>query len=238
MTYTAFVLVESLKHRRTIFANTRSKLAEMVINEDIRNFIKSTSLYGTHGGFLYDEHNAGRIIDLFKWAYENGVATFIDPSEDPEQQILDSLRPILKYLKVFIPGYKEALLLTGTDDVVDAARILLSYGPEIVVVKLSQEGSLVVTKSELYYSQGFIVDDKDLTGAGDGFASGFFHGILKGWSLIDSITFGNAYAANNIMHLGPRAGMVSEKETFEFIKRFKSHRHNKIQKFTDYFNDK
>jgi 2-dehydro-3-deoxygluconokinase len=216
-TYTAFVLVESLQQRRTIYANTRGHNGTFQIDQNIRDYVSQARIYGTHGGILFRKDRCKSIVELFLLARNNGVLTFLDPSENPDEQDIEVLRPILQHTSIFLPGHAEALAVTGENDIVRATSQLLEYGPEIIAVKLGKEGCLVASKTELCYSPGFQVREKDLTGAGDAFAAGFLTGILEGWSLRASAEFGNAYAACNIRSLGPRAGMVSRHELLAFI---------------------
>jgi len=60
-------------------------------------------------------------------------------------------------------------------------------GPEIVVVKLCEDGAAAYTKKTSAMKLAFKVPIADVIGAGDAFAAGFVSSILPGLSLEEAL---------------------------------------------------
>lgn len=74
----------------------------------------------------------------------------------------------------------EARLLTDRHHLLDAAHVLLDMGPEMILVKKGEHGSMLVTKERLFLQPAFPLRSvTDPTGAGDTFA-GALMGYLAG----------------------------------------------------------
>jgi sugar/nucleoside kinase (ribokinase family) len=94
---------------------------------------------------------------------------------------------------------------------VNAAKSLLSLGVRRQVVIHFTEGAVavdaageVVLQGSLRLPAGFIVG---ATGAGDGFAAGFLHGVHEGWSTQRSVQLGVCAAAACLTHPTPSGGL-------------------------------
>lgn len=216
-TYTAFVLTEPNIPRRTIFAN-EPPISGQSLLENTQDYcrqmmqIKEGQYYGMLGVTPQNELELKGYLDLYKEAKKMGMTTFLEPSEDSLYAASRFLIPLLEFVDVFLPGHKELKILTGEPDAEKGANAALEMGCGLVVCKLGEQGCIVSHQRGSFCSPGYKVEIKDLTGAGDGFAAGFLHGLAEGWALCEAADFGNQYAASNIMSLGPRGGMLREEE--------------------------
>lgn len=70
----------------------------------------------------------------------------------------------------------------------------------------------------MIHTPAFEVETVDTTGAGDVFHGGYIYGLLKGWSLRDTITFASALAAMKCTKIGGRAGIPRLSEVMKFLK--------------------
>lgn len=95
---------------------------------------------------------------------------------------------------------------------------LLSYGTEIVVITLAEEGCLVYTKDQHIQVPGIAVDVVDVTGAGDTFCSSFIYAMNKSKDLRFMANFANAAAARAVTLMGARAGIATSQTVFDFMK--------------------
>ncbi|MDR8391722.1 5-dehydro-2-deoxygluconokinase [Aliifodinibius sp. S!AR15-10] len=78
-----------------------------------------------------------------------------------------------------------------------AVELILSKGPEVLVLKSGTEGSYIYQNgnSESEHAPGFPVDVQNVLGAGDAFASGFLYGYVQGWEWYRCARLGNACGA-------------------------------------------
>jgi sugar/nucleoside kinase (ribokinase family) len=83
---------------------------------------------------------------------------------------LDELLTLIKRVDMLVINDEEAKMLTGERNYGKAAKKLHAMGPEWVVIKKGQHGSLLFHGDEVFSVPGLILDEvKDPTGAGDTF---------------------------------------------------------------------
>jgi 2-dehydro-3-deoxygluconokinase len=129
-----------------------------------------------------------------------GVPVVLDPNLRFKLWTVDearrTLRDLLSWTDIVLPGADEAEALTGEADPETAARALLSLGPSTVVVKTGAQGSLAVSDMGVLRAPAVqlprIVDP---VGAGDAFAAGFHAGRFRGMSLQDTLMLANRCGA-------------------------------------------
>lgn len=109
----------------------------------------------------------------------------LDQIEDPGLVVMDSMNfwiegtrdALLKTIArvdVLLLNDEETRMLTGEVNLIKAAREVLKMGPEVVIVKKGEHGSLVFSKSFMFSAPAYPVELLyDPTGAGDSFAGGF-----------------------------------------------------------------
>jgi sugar/nucleoside kinase (ribokinase family) len=96
------------------------------------------------------------------------------------QTKLDDLKKVFKKANILFVNQGEALLLTRKPNVVAAAKALSEMGPQIVVVKRGEFGSLVYTQGDFFVLPAYpLYEIFDPTGAGDTFAGGFMGHLAK-----------------------------------------------------------
>jgi Sugar kinases, ribokinase family len=143
---------------------------------------------------------------LLRSVRAGGGTTSVDCNWDPRETWDGGLRAILAETDVFLPNAVEAALITGIDDVAEAARALVALGPRIVAVKLGEDGALVATATgELIRVPALPVEPLETTGAGDSFDAGFLAGWLEGRSLVDCLSLGAVCGALSTRGIGGTA---------------------------------
>ncbi|MGA7835282.1 MAG: PfkB family carbohydrate kinase, partial [Acidimicrobiales bacterium] len=105
------------------------------------------------------------------------------------------VRAALAHSTIAIGNQSEVDVAVDTADPDRAADRLLDLGLSLAVVKLGPEGVLAKTREERVEVPPVAVDVVNGLGAGDGFGGAFCHGVLAGWTLLDTIRFANAAGA-------------------------------------------
>ena len=86
--------------------------------------------------------------------------------------------------------------MTGERDIAEALkRLHEDYGSLMVAATLGSDGALGYIHDQYVHSPAFKVECRDTTGAGDAFHGGFIYGLLKGFSVEETLRFANAVAA-------------------------------------------
>jgi len=105
------------------------------------------------------------------------------------------LGPALKAATVAVGNREECEVAVGERDPDAAAEALLAAGVQIAIVKQGPDGVLARTASERVVVPPVQVEVVNGLGAGDAFGGALCHGLLAGWSLVDTIRFANAAGA-------------------------------------------
>jgi len=140
---------------------------------------------------LMSLHTSSDFIEAAKIAHAQGALVFMDGQVAREltlanQRVLDALESV----DIFTLNAKEALHLTGEQNIKSALKRLAELTPT-VVIKLGADGAIAKSKGLRVHMPGIPTNVIDTTGAGDNFDCGFLYGLLHGYSLEDCLRCGN-----------------------------------------------
>ena len=120
----------------------------------------------------------------------------------------DKVKEVLAVSRIVLINHEEAVQFTGIKNIPDAARLLHSAGPEVVVVKMGAEGAYLSFNDRALYVPVFPVERVvDPTGAGDSFAGGFMGCLARAGKpdFIEAVLTGSAVASFGIENFGPES---------------------------------
>ncbi len=118
----------------------------------------------------------------------------------------EGIEEILGLFDIVKPNELEGKVLTGVDcrrDPYEAARVIKSWGPKIVIVTLAELGSIIFDGRDFIEIPPYEVDLVDSTGAGDTYMAGFVHAMLGGESLRNCGTFASCVSSIMVEQVGP-----------------------------------
>lgn len=153
-------------------------------------------------GYLVQNHQL--IETALKMAKAAGLKISLDlASYNVVESNLAFLQGIVKnYVDIVFANEEEALAFTGQEP--EQAVHSFSEECNIVVVKTGAKGSLIKASGE-FHRMGIIPTTVvDTTGAGDLYAAGFLHCLLKGMPLDKCGQAGAILSGNVIRHLGAK----------------------------------
>ena len=110
----------------------------------------------------------------------------------------------IKRVDIFVLNDAEACQLTGDSNLNRAAKRLLDYGPDRVIVKKGEHGSATFTRTSYFSSPAYPLEGiLDPTGAGDTFAGGFLGYLASTDDLSEpnirkAIVYGTVMASFNV----------------------------------------
>jgi len=122
----------------------------------------------------------------------------------------DDLVAVIRRVDAVILNDAELRQLTGTPNLVTAAREILTWGPSVVVAKQGEYGAALATRHGFFALPAYPLEDVvDPTGAGDSFAGGFVGYIAqhvdepRSDSLLRrAMAYGTAVASYNVEEFG------------------------------------
>ena len=154
-----------------------------------------------------------------KLAREEGAITMLDPA--PAQRLSAGL---LEAVDILTPNESEALLLCGraparvsVDEASELAESLRGLGPRMVIVKLGEQGCLLLNDAGAQHFPGYEVAVRDTTAAGDTFNAALAVGLAEGRTIEKAIPFANAAAAISVTRVGAQASAPGRAEVDEFL---------------------
>jgi sugar/nucleoside kinase (ribokinase family) len=144
----------------------------------------------------------------------------------------DSLIEAIKKVNVVIINDAEARQLAGEPNIIKAARKILTWGPDALIVKRGEYGAAMFTPETYFAIPAFPLESVfDPTGAGDTFAGGFM-GYLASQEQIDeaamrrAMIFGSVMASFNVEEFGTeRVQRLTQAEINERFRAFKQMTH-------------
>jgi sugar/nucleoside kinase (ribokinase family) len=147
-----------------------------------------------------------------------GVVVLFDPATRVEDIPPAHLSVVLEVATWLLCNEREAIQLTGADDVRDAAAALALTNDRVnVVVRRGAAGCLVAfNHAEPLVVEGYVTDVVDTNGAGDVHNGVFAAELSNGSDAVAAARWANAAAAMAVSQLGP-ATSPSREEVAVFI---------------------
>ena len=144
----------------------------------------------------------------------------------------DSLLEAIKGVNVVIINDAEARQLTNEPNLIMAARKVLSWGPQALIVKRGEYGAALFTQKSYFAIPAYPLESVfDPTGAGDTFAGGFM-GYMASQETLDeaamrrAMIFGSVMASFNVEEFGTdRVQRLTHEEINERFRAFKQMTH-------------
>ena len=181
------------------FLGTAGKIAENDI--DINAVKKSEILFLE--GYLWDE---GEPRKAFEKAINNAnkVAMSLSDLFCVERHKVHFLNLVKQKLDITFANEQEIISLTGAKKIEEVIQFSKKI-KKLVVVTRGEKGAIAIDNEEVFEcSAEKNIKIKDLTGAGDLFASGFLDNYLKGKTINESLEQGTKMSSKIIQTIGAR----------------------------------
>jgi len=138
-------------------------------------------------------------------------------------QVTKQLQSILPKCDLIIGTAEEIHILGGSTDTVKALRAIREQSAALIILKLGPEGcaafagTIPKTVEQGEIVSGFPVEVFNVLGAGDAFMAGFLRGWLRGESVAQCCTLGNASGAIVVSRHGCAPAMPTWEEMQYFL---------------------
>lgn len=131
-------------------------------------------------------------------------------------------KEILGMVDFITPNETELSILTGLptgtdEEVIVAAKELLSYGTKTIIATLGSRGALIATNENIEIVSGYKVKAVDTVAAGDSFNGAFAVALTEGKTLQEAVKFANAMGALTVTEKGAIPSLHTRKQVEEFI---------------------
>jgi 5-dehydro-2-deoxygluconokinase len=192
------------------------------VKDDDLEFASSARMFVTNGTSLCGSPSRESAYRALERAHQAGCRVVLDVDyrsmswRSPEEAGL-AVRLVLPFVDVLIGNQLELKLVADADDLEQATAKLRGAGVPILVSKLGELGTRVLTADEAVFLAPYKVDVATTIGAGDGFASGFLCAMLRGLPLVECLHYGNAAAAIVVSRLSCSEAMPAMAEVEEMM---------------------
>ena len=199
-TGTCLILVTPDSERTMLtFLGTAGIISEKDI--DVSSVKKSEILFLE--GYLWDE---GEPKKAFEIAINNArkVAMSLSDLFCVERHKPHFIELVKNKLDITFANEQEIMSLINTKDFKQVIEFSKNIN-KLIVVTRGNKGAIAIDKDEVIECSALKIDHiKDLTGAGDLFASGFLHGLINNKSTKESLEKGAEMASKIIQTIGAR----------------------------------
>lgn len=206
-------------------------ITSIITTQRDRTFISYRNhftLYEEDQDKIYDKLKGAKIADMqlgylevYKRLKEDGTILVFDVGWE-DGMSLEKYSEYLKLADYFTPNQKEALEITKTNNLQDAAEKLKEYFDQ-VIIKLDKNGCMLVEGETTHIIPPLEnINAVDATGAGDAFLSGFIYGLYHNYDVKDAILFGNITGGLCVEGIGCLTRYVNEKELLEIAEKHRN----------------
>ena len=204
-TYYCYIILDKLGEKSLIIVPTDCLfISEYMIKDNIFQNIKH--VHTTSGNI----NTALKIINI---ANKKRISVSIDLENICEYNLFSKLVKDVEILFINLKTFKQL----GFEDFNRDLEIISELGPKVICLTRGKDGAITFTHKGVYAFDGFEVEVKDTTGAGDCYAAGFLHGYIRGWNIERSTIFANAVASLSTTTLGGSSFRMTENNVNTFI---------------------
>lgn len=163
-------------------------------------------------GWAEHEYIPAMLLQGFELAQQAGVPVYFDPGPGNPDVKNDWWQDAIALATVVLLNRGEARRITGQDEEDAMLDALLEMGASLVVLKRGADGLSLGRAEERQRVDGFQVQARDATGAGDSVAGAVLYGMQRGLALRDLGALANATGAAKVQKLGTGHNMPSLEE--------------------------
>jgi ribokinase len=151
------------------------------------------------------------VIAAARYAKQHGATVILDPAPAPSGALP---RELLQAVDILTPNETEAAIITGvtTRDPSAVAEKLKALGPRVLILKLGEEGCLLVEDGGYHHIPAPKVKAIDTTAAGDVFNGALAVALSEGLTLKEGCEFACRAAAISVTRLGAQASVPTRSE--------------------------
>ena len=155
--------------------------------------------------------------EIIRRAHGYGVKVLLNPAPAVKLE-----KEILGMVDFITPNETELSILTGLptetdEEVIVAAKELLSFGTKTIIATLGSRGALIATNENIEIVSGYKVKAVDTVAAGDSFNGAFAVALMEGKTLQEAVKFANAMGALTVTEKGAIPSLHTRKQVEEFI---------------------
>jgi fructokinase len=120
---------------------------------------------------------------------------------------IEYIKSIISKVDIIKPSEVDAERIFGIDTPKNQVQKFIDLGAKLVIMTLGKDGAIVTNGMETIIFKTLATEIVDTTGAGDAFWSGFYTGIVKGYTLKEALNLGFGVSAFKLKCVGAIANL-------------------------------
>ena len=182
-----------------------------------RDWIDGLKVFYLGGLFAMPAVRVDELAELLAYCRQRGIVTVVDVVVPQVAVGMETLLPLLPQIDYFLPNDDESQRLTGFADTDRQMETFLRHGVGTVVITCGREGAVAARGSKRWQSDAYRVECVDPSGAGDAFAAGIITGVLRRWSLEETLRYAAALGASATTAIGTTESVFSSEQARVFL---------------------
>lgn len=156
---------------------------------------------------ISQKNSRNTIEKVIEEARKNNVLIGFDPNYhdmiwEREHDGIEYIRNLISKVDVIKPSEVDAERIFGPDRPENQVKKFIDLGAKLIIMTLGKDGAIVTNGIETINFKTLATEIVDTTGAGDAFWSGFYTGIVKGYTLKDALNLGFGVSAFKLKYVG------------------------------------
>jgi sulfofructose kinase len=193
----AYILVDEPSGERTVLWKRDSRIALRPSD------LKREWIAGARA-LLVDGHDTEAASKAARWARAMKIAVIGD-----FDNCYPGVEALLEYVDFPVTSRDFPGRLTGEANLLHALPLMHArFDCRLTCATIGRLGAIAWDGSRFLLARGYRVNAIDTTGAGDIFHGGFLYGLLRDWSMEETLDFSCAAAALNCTAPGARGGIA------------------------------
>ncbi len=159
---------------------------------------------------------------IAEYAKIKKINLLFNPSLYLAKKGINSLKRVLEATAILVLNDEEARALLGRNAGASPKQLLFGLnktGPKIVVITNGSKRIYALYEKNVYSLLPPKVKVVHTAGAGDAFTSGLLAGLIKGFSVKEALSLGQANANSVIQRIGTKNGLLGWQEAVQGMKR-------------------
>lgn len=176
-------------------------------NRRIDYALKNTKIVHFSCWPISQNKSRNTIEKVIEEARKNNVLIGFDPNYhdmiwEHGHNGIEYIRNLVSKVDIIKPSEVDAERIFGPDTYENQVKKFIDLGAKLVIMTLGKDGAIVTNGIETITFETLATEIVDTTGAGDAFWSGFYTGIVKGYTLKDALNLGFGVSAYKLKHVG------------------------------------
>ena len=221
--YTGLYLVShgSKGHEFTYFR--KNSAASLMCSKEIQTdlILRSALLHVSGISQAISDSACEMVFQAISFAKKHGVKVSYDPNLRlklwPLTKARDVIHQSMALCDIALPGFDDAVQLTGLVEPEEIVQFYLKLGAGIVALSMGPGGVMLGTSAGMEHFKGWKLETVDATGAGDTFDGAFLSELVRGREPSDAVRYANAAAALSTTGFGAVSAMPSREEVEDFL---------------------